>query len=71
MKGFTSKTQKNLAEFTYTYKLQVRKRNGRFTLDLLLPFYLNRYSGEVYNHPFKDVRSLYSIIIQLILIVQT
>jgi hypothetical protein len=36
MKGLTGKPQKKLAEFT---------------LDLLLPFYLNRYSGGVNNRP--------------------
>jgi hypothetical protein len=34
----------------YTYPLQVRKKKlVEFTLYLLLHFYLNRYSGGVYN----------------------
>jgi hypothetical protein len=41
MKGFTGKTQKKLSEFT---------------LDLLLTFYLNRYSGGVYYR--RDQRFL-------------
>jgi hypothetical protein len=36
MKGFTGKTKNKLVEFK---------------LDLLLPFYLNRYSSGVYNRP--------------------
>jgi hypothetical protein len=48
MKGFTDKTQKKLT---------------KFTLDLLLPFYLNRYSGGVYNRPGARVSSAAHMIV--------
>jgi hypothetical protein len=50
MKGFTGKIQK-------------KKKLAEFTLDLLLSFYRNRYSGGVYNHPLIDLPGASSLMI--------
>jgi hypothetical protein len=50
MKGFTGKTQK-IWRSLHVPITGKKKKLAEFTFDLLLPFYLNRYSGGVYNYP--------------------
>jgi hypothetical protein len=54
MRDELSRNQQKKTGEVYIHPLQEgKKKLVEFTLELLLPFYLNRYSGGIYNRPFS------------------